>query len=154
MKKWLLLALIALFALSTLPALAQSGDDIIEPVALTAEPTAEAGGVIVNVEAPEPEPSADPAIALKWWQVLAGLATAFGAGGIIGIAGVGTVAMRVKNDRATMTAIEELAKSVPADVAKSMLALARSGKAIAEVTEEVFDGVPVGSKPAPDGTSG
>lgn len=132
------LLVIVLFALLTLviPVMAQEPtQDASAPVA-TVEPTAPA----------ETQPSADPAIALKWWQVLAGLASAFGIGGVVGIAGVGTIAQRVRNDAATMAAIEGLAKSVPADVAKMALSLARSGEAIAGVVEEAFDDIPAATK--------
>jgi hypothetical protein len=57
MRKYLLALLFAV--LVAFPAFAQEGDDIIDPVALTAEPTTEAvatveaGGVVINVEAPD-----------------------------------------------------------------------------------------------------
>jgi len=103
----------------------------------------------VTLPANETLPSADPAITLKWWQVLAGLFAAVGVGGVGGVAGAGVIARRMRDNPATLAAIEGLANSVPADVAKLMLGVARSGKEVALLAEEAFDGVPAAAKPGP-----
>jgi hypothetical protein len=81
MKKHILTLLLALFisVLLAAPAIAQSGDDVIDPVALTAEPTTEpvatteAGGdVVINVDAPEPAP-APVAPPIDWQTIITGI---------------------------------------------------------------------------------
>lgn len=138
MKRYTLIILFALLTLFAVPALAQDA---------TSEPTA-AATVAVDAPVEQPAGSADPTITLKWWQVIAGLFTAAAGGGLIGIAGFGVLATRIRNDAATMSAIEGLAKSVPADVVKVILDTAKSAQAIAGVVEEAFDGVPATSKTA------
>ena len=152
------LALLALMLSLVIPAFAQDTPAAVEPSVVAtqeAEPTAAAtsDAAVTDTDSGNTSNdnagSADPAITLKWWQVLAGIALAFGGGGLVGIAGVGVLAVRIKNDKATMTAIEGLANSVPAHVVKLILDTTRSTQAIAGVVEEVFDGVPIASKPAP-----
>lgn len=150
MKRYLAILILIFTLFAALPVMAQD-EGTAEP-----EPAAVA---TVTVDAPvDPAPvdnpvgSDDPAITLKWWQVIAGLFTAAAGGGLIGIAGFGVLATRIRNDAATMSAIEGLAKSVPADVVKVILDTAKSAQAIAGVLEEAFDGVPVSSK-SPGGVS-
>lgn len=136
-----LLVLVMLLLLMAGTALAQD---------VTREPGTEpAATVEAPVTTPDTQPSADPAITLKWWQVIAGLFTAAAGGGLIGIAGFGVLATRIKNDAATMKAIEGLTESVPANVVKAILETARSTQAIADVVEEAFDGIPAASKVSP-----
>lgn len=154
-KRMILALLLAL--LLALPVLGQ--DATAEPIPVaTAEATqpVESGGVVINVDAGNDTAndigaSDDPVITLKWWQVIAGLFTAAAGGGLIGIAGFGVLATRIRNDTATMSAIEGLAKSVPADVVKVILDTTKSTQAIAGVIEEAFDGIPVASKSAQPG---
>lgn len=148
MKKWILALVIFLMVGGF--ALAQDATE-----------SAPVNAPVATGEAPAPanegQSSADPAITLKWWQVLSGLAMAVAGGGAIGIIGFAVIATRLRNDKVTMQAIEGLANSVPADVAKLMLNLSRSTEAVAGLVEEAFDGIPAASKvtieanPAPAG---
>lgn len=89
----------------------------------------------------------DDLVTVNIWQIFTGLFATFAAGGVIGIAGAGLVATRLRDDAATMTAIEGATKNVPPEIAKLLIDLAKSGQAVGDLLIEALDGVPSTSKP-------
>lgn len=92
--------------------------------------------------------------------VLVGVLSAVGAIGlsvVFSLRGVGLLAERLRQDDATITAIERLADSVPSDVAAGILTtltrmndtlrdLSSSVGAITRLVDEALDGVPAADK--------
>lgn len=119
------------------------------------------GGVIAIAQEATPEPDAPPVVTplpdtdgnvvLSVFQVVIGVVAAVAVGGIVGIAGVGVLASRLRNDAATIAAIEALAKSVPPETAKQVVDLTgQLNKSMNEITllvSEALDNVPASSKP-------
>jgi hypothetical protein len=88
----------------------------------------------------------DASITLNIWQVIGGVIAAVSVGGIAGFAGAGVLASRLKNDAATMKAIEALADSAPRHVIEALAAIGRSSIGVGELLVEATDGVPAGTK--------
>jgi hypothetical protein len=95
-----------------------------------------------------PETAPDATIVLNIWQVIGGVIAAVSIGGIAGIAGVGVLASRLRNDEATMKAIEALANSAPKHVTDALASIGKSTIEIGKLLEEVTDGVPMATKEA------
>lgn len=91
----------------------------------------------------------EASITLTWWQIIAGIFLAMSGGGIIGIVGLGRLAVRLREDRVTLASIEYAAKSLSPEMAKFLFTLFVSGKQVSELGEEIFDGVPISSKVVP-----
>lgn len=82
-------------------------------------------------------------------QIIIGLLTAFAAGGIVGISGLAIFVDRIRNDSATVTALEKLAESYPPGTRDLLLNISKSVTSIGALGEEVFDGKPVQDKDTP-----
>jgi hypothetical protein len=141
--RWILI--FTLLLMLALPALAQEATD--EPAA-TAEPdqtvqvTVSSGGATTNEGS---------SVVMSSLQVVIGLIAAFGMGGVVGIAGAGTLAARLRSDATTVAALELLAKQVPPETAQQIMQLAsdfgKSYKELELLVTEALDGIPAASKP-------
>lgn len=141
MKRYIITLILLL--LLALPVMAQ--DATAEPVA-----TQEAAAIVT----PDTTTSNDSDVTLSVWQIITGVAGAFALGGVVGVAGAGVLASRLRNDPATMSAIEKLGNSVPEPTAKLIIDLAKSGQEIAELLKEALDRVPAASKTEPAKSAG
>lgn len=130
-----ILAALFLTLLCATPALAQEAD-------ATPEPTP-----VIEVE-PAPVTMPDATITLNIWQLFGGFIAAFSVGGIGGFAGAGLLATRLRNDPATMKAIEGLANSTPKHVTDALTAVGKSAVSVGELLIEASDGVPASTKAA------
>lgn len=79
-------------------------------------------------------------------QVIIGLLSAFASGGVIGIAGVAIFIDRIRNDKATVTALENLANSFPPSTKEILEKAFVTTQKIGQLGAEVFDGVPINEK--------
>jgi hypothetical protein len=78
--------------------------------------------------------------------VIIGLLSAFASGGVIGIAGVAIFIDRIRNDKATVTALENLANSFPPSTKEILEKAFVTTQKIGQLGAEVFDGVPINEK--------
>lgn len=107
--------------------------------------------VQVTVSSGEPSANEGSTVVLSALQVVMGLVSAFAIGGVVGIAGVGILAARLRHDAVTLAAIEKLGDSVPPETAAQIMNL--TGQFNASVNEltalvnEVLDGIPAAGKP-------
>jgi hypothetical protein len=102
---------------------------------------------VMAQDAEPPEPVlADTTIVLDIWQIIGGVIAAVSVGGIAGFAGAGVLAARLRNDPATLKAIEALANSAPKHVTDALAAIGKSSVAVGELLVEATDGVPAATK--------
>lgn len=120
---------------TTTPPVVRIQTDALEPLSEAntgiAGPDLEPGDVVLNVG-----------------QIIAGVIAAVTAGGIIGVAGAGVLANRLLQDKATVTAMEKLADSLPPETTLKFLEFFMSVESVANLGTEVFDDVPIVDKPA------
>ena len=76
-------------------------------------------------------------------QIVIGLLTAFTAGGVVVVGGAVVLIDRIRDNTATVTAMERLAESFPPGTRDLLLYAARTGKSFSELAEEVLDGEPI-----------
>lgn len=76
-------------------------------------------------------------------QVIIGLLGAFAAGGVVGIAGLAVFVDRIRNDHATVTALELLAQSFPPETRKLLKNASDTVTSIGELGSEVLDDIPI-----------
>lgn len=92
-----------------------------------------------------------PTVLLSVGQIIIGAIAIFGAGGVISVAGVGLLAMRLRQDKTTIAAIEKLGDSVPPETAKHIMDLSgQFNKSVNEITllvTEALDRIPAVEKP-------
>lgn len=91
-------------------------------------------------------PTVDGGYSVNLIQIIIGLLTAFSAGGIVGIAGLAMFVDRIRNDVATVTALEKLGASFPPETRELLKGGSRSLVSIGELGEEVFDDEPIAQK--------
>lgn len=98
-----------------------------------------------------PVPLDTATVTLSVWQVIVGVVAAVASGGILGIAGVGVLANRLRHDAVAITAIEKLGDSVPPETAKQVMDLTgRFNQSVNELTllvTEALDRIPAATKP-------
>lgn len=120
MKRHILLVMLFLLLFVTVPALAQ--DAVPVPV----------------------EPSVP-----TWFAAIAGIAGivvgAIAGGGSVLVV-LGRIANNLKNDAATLSALEKLAASVPPETTAMILEVLKAGQSISEVAYEILDDVPAAEK--------
>jgi hypothetical protein len=80
---------------------------------------------------------------LNLWTVIMGTIAAFAVGGIAGISGALALVSRVRNDQATMKAIEGLIDSAPPSVVEVIRDLSKLLSEAGVLLEEVSDGEPL-----------
>lgn len=90
----------------------------------------------------EPATVAGDNVIVNTWAAITGLVMSFLAGGIVGIAGIGILMNRLKNDQATLNAIEGLVTSAPPAVMEFLQELVRTGRVTLDVIDTVSDGQP------------
>ncbi|HEX2908745.1 MAG TPA: hypothetical protein VHO69_17875 [Phototrophicaceae bacterium] len=110
--------------------------------------------VVAEESTPEPdvpqvaEGGLPPEQAVNLITLVTGLAIGVVTGGGGALLIVLGVIHRLRNDQAMLAAIEGLTKSYPAEAKETWLRIGTGLQETAEVIKEVFDGVPVGEKPA------
>lgn len=85
-------------------------------------------------------------VSINLVQIVIGLLSAFAAGGVIGIAGLMVFIDRLRNDVATVTALEKLSASYPPETRELLLSISGAVKSVGKLGEEIFDDVPVVDK--------
>jgi hypothetical protein len=139
------LSILTLLLLLVMPSWAQEGTEIAP------DPTQEI--IVVEVPAPVVEevpvviaPVVTEGVTINLVQVIIGLLGAFAAGGIVGIAGLATYIDRIRNDKATVTALEKLGDSFPPSTKELLERAFRIMEKASSLGVEVFDGVPIADK--------
>lgn len=134
---FLLLVLVGLL-LSPMATLAQD-----ETPTLDASPTPD-----VVVETPV---SDSGGLVLTTLEIVLAVVGIFSAGGVVGVAGAGVVAYRLRTNPSTIAAIEKLGNSVPENTAKQIIELSGGfNKSVNELTlliVEALDRKPAETKP-------
>lgn len=138
--KRIIAALSMIFVFAVSPIAAQDTTPAVDP---TAAP------VVVEVESPAEEATdaSGGKITLNVWQLVTFAVTFFLTGGSVGVVGFGTLAKRMRNDAATMAAIEAIAKSYPPETRQLIERLGTSAVAVGELLVEAADSVPMAEKP-------
>lgn len=97
--------------------------------------------------------TSEPSVTLSIGQVVLGIVAAVTAGGITGVMGAGVLAQRLKDNPATMKAIEHLGNSVPPETAKQVIdvlgAFQSSFNSVTALMREALDRIPADSKKDP-----
>lgn len=143
----ILALLIIIFAFQSVTFAQDESTGEPEP-ATTQEVIATPAPVESPVESPVIQDGSDLSINLV--QVIIGLLTAFAAGGVVGIAGLAIFVDRIRDDKATVTALEKLAESYPPNTRELLLGISKTTISLGELGKEIFDDTPVIDKPDPD----
>lgn len=98
-----------------------------------------------------PVPVENGSLVLSTLEIVLGVVGIFSAGGVVGVAGAGVVAYRLRTNPSTIAAIEKLGNSVPENTAKQIIELSGGfNKSVNELTlliVEALDRKPAETKP-------
>ena len=90
-----------------------------------------------------PPPSNGGQVVLDIFTALGGILAAFAAGGIVGVAGISLFIQRLRNDTATLNAIERLYTSIPQDAVRDIIrSVIEVWVETGELLDDITDGEP------------
>lgn len=133
---------------------------LLSPLATHAQtdtaPTNEPAATTEATPAPDttpdiPVPVENGSLVLSTLEIVLGVVGIFSAGGIVGIAGAGVVAYRLRTNPSTIAAIEKLGNSVPDETAKQIIDMTsgfnKSVNELVLLVTEALDRQPAETKP-------